>query len=182
MTPQLVEQANPFGGYRRPRYSYTHTSNDASREQLSTLIATLAHASADAGASVQEVAQSSILAGTPWASPEAPPAKLTKAAPHLKILEEARPSPTSPMVPSPPAMSSTTLRPYQRRALAWMIVLRQCGNQPVRQAGLEVLFTILAASTQRESAWCPRTRRLRLTHPNVLFPHRRRRTAPLTPR
>ena len=40
-------------------------------------------------------------------------------------------------------------------------------NQPVRQASLEVLFTILAASTQRESAWCPRTRRLRLTHPNV---------------
>ena len=44
---------------------------------------------------------------------------------------------------------------------------KQCGNQPVRQAGLEVLFTILAASTQRESAWRPRTRRLRLTHPNV---------------
>ena len=44
---------------------------------------------------------------------------------------------------------------------------QQCGNQPVRQAGLEVLFTILAASTQRESAWRPRTRRLRLTHPNV---------------
>ena len=43
----------------------------------------------------------------------------------------------------------------------------QRGNQPVRQAGLEVLFTIMAASTQRESAWCPRTRRLRLTHPNV---------------
>ena len=121
VTPQLVEQANPYGGYRRPRYSYTHTSNDASREQLSTLIATLAHASADAGASVQEVAQSSILAGTPWASPEAPPAKLTKAAPHLAILEAARPSSTAPMVPSPPAMSSTTLRPYQRRALAWMI-------------------------------------------------------------
>ena len=30
----------------------------------------------------------------------------------------------------------------------------------MRQAGLEVLFTILAASTQRESAWRPRTRRL----------------------
>ena len=44
---------------------------------------------------------------------------------------------------------------------------RQCGNQPVRQAGLEVLFTILAASTQRESAWRPRTRHLRLIHPNV---------------
>ena len=43
----------------------------------------------------------------------------------------------------------------------------QCGNQPVRQAGLNVLFTIPAASTQRESAWRPRTRRLRLTHPNV---------------
>ena len=43
----------------------------------------------------------------------------------------------------------------------------RCGNQPVGQAGLEVLFTILAASTQRESAWRPRTRRLRLTHPNV---------------
>ena len=42
-----------------------------------------------------------------------------------------------------------------------------CGNQPVRQAGLEVLFTILAASTQHESAWRPRTRRLRLIHPNV---------------
>ena len=167
VTPQLMEQANPYGGYARRRYSYTHTSNDASRQQLSTLIATLAHASADAGASVQEVAQSSILAGTAWASPEAPPAKLTKAAPHRAILDAARPSPTAPMVPSPPAMSSTTLRPYQRRALAWMIVLRQCGNQPVRQAGLEVLFTILAASTQRESAWCPRTRRLRLTHPNV---------------
>ena len=27
---------------------------------------------------------------------------------------------------------------------------KQCGNQPVRQAGLEVLFTILAASTQRD--------------------------------
>ena len=35
---------------------------------------------------------------------------------------------------------------------------KQCGNQPVRQAGLEVLLTILAASTQRESAWRPRTR------------------------
>ena len=44
---------------------------------------------------------------------------------------------------------------------------KQCGNQPVRQAGLEVLFTILAASTQRESAWRPHTRRLRLTPPNV---------------
>ena len=121
VTPQLMEQANPYGGYARRRYSYTHTSNDASRQQLSTLIATLAHASADAGASVQEVAQSSILAGTPWASPEAPPAKLTKAAPHLAILEAARPSSTAPMVPSPPAMASTTLRPYQRRALAWMI-------------------------------------------------------------
>ena len=43
----------------------------------------------------------------------------------------------------------------------------QCGNQPVRRAGLEVLFTILAASTQRESAWRLRTRRLRLTRPNV---------------
>ena len=39
-------------------------------------------------------------------------------------------------------------------------------NQPVRQASLEVLFTILAASTQRESARLPRTRRLRLTRPN----------------
>ena len=47
------------------------------------------------------------------------------------------------------------------------IGLSQCGNQPVRQADLEVLFTILAASTQCESAWRPRTRRLRLTHPNV---------------
>jgi len=45
--------------------------------------------------------------------------------------------------------------------------IEQCGNQPRRQGGLEVLFTILAASTQRESAWRPRTRRLRLTHPNV---------------
>ena len=44
---------------------------------------------------------------------------------------------------------------------------KQCGNQPVRQAGLEVLFIILAASMQHESAWRPRTRRLRLTHPNV---------------
>ena len=35
---------------------------------------------------------------------------------------------------------------------------KQCGNQPVRPAGLEVLLTILAASTQRESAWRPRTR------------------------
>ena len=43
----------------------------------------------------------------------------------------------------------------------------QCGNQPVRQAGLEVFFSILAASTQRESARRPRTRRRRLTHPNV---------------
>ena len=43
----------------------------------------------------------------------------------------------------------------------------QCGNQPVRQAGLEVLFIILAASMQHESAWRPRTRRLRLIHPNV---------------
>ena len=33
----------------------------------------------------------------------------------------------------------------------------QCGNQPVRQAG----------PTQRESAMRPRTRRRRLTHPNV---------------
>ena len=45
----------------------------------------------------------------------------------------------------------------------------QCGNQPVRQAGLDVLLTILAASTQRERAWCPRARRLRLTHPDVFF-------------
>ena len=43
----------------------------------------------------------------------------------------------------------------------------QCGNQPVRQAGLEVLFIILAASMQHESAWRPRTRRLGLIHPNV---------------
>ena len=35
-----------------------------------------------------------------------------------------------------------------------------------RQAGREVLFTIVAASAQCESAWRPRTRRLRLTHPN----------------
>ena len=48
-----------------------------------------------------------------------------------------------------------------------MIGVPQCGNQPVRQAGLEVLFIILAASTQHESAWRPRTRRLRLIHPNV---------------
>ena len=48
-----------------------------------------------------------------------------------------------------------------------MIGAPQCGNQPVRQAGLEVLFIILAASTQHESAWRPRTRRLRLIHPNV---------------
>ena len=44
---------------------------------------------------------------------------------------------------------------------------KQCGNQPVRLAGLEVLFIILAASMQHESAWRPRTRRLRLIHPNV---------------
>ena len=43
----------------------------------------------------------------------------------------------------------------------------QCGNQPVCQAGLEVLFIILAASMQHESAWRPRTRRLRLIHLNV---------------
>ena len=43
----------------------------------------------------------------------------------------------------------------------------QCGNQPVRQAGLEVLSIILAASMQHENAWRPRTRRLRLIHPNV---------------
>ena len=35
------------------------------------------------------------------------------------------------------------------------------------EAGLEVLFIIPAASTQHESAWRPRTRRLRLIHPNV---------------
>ena len=34
---------------------------------------------------------------------------------------------------------------------------KQCGNQPVRQAGLEVLFIILAASMQHESAWRPRS-------------------------
>ena len=56
----------------------------------------------------------------------------------------------------------------------------QCGNQPVRQAGLEVFFTILAASTQCESAWCPRTRRLRLTHGHVTHPRvlKRSRTHP----
>ena len=43
----------------------------------------------------------------------------------------------------------------------------QCENQPVRQADLEVLFIILAASMQHESAWRPRTRRLGLIHPNV---------------
>ena len=118
VTPQLAEHQYERA---RPRYTYTHTSTEASWEQLSTLIATLTHASADAGASVQEVAQSSILAGTPWARPAAPPARLGHAAPHLAILEAARPSSTAPMVPSPPAMSSTTLRPYQRRALAWMI-------------------------------------------------------------
>ena len=48
----------------------------------------------------------------------------------------------------------------------WNAGMLQCGNQPVRQAGLEVLFIILAASMQHESAWRPRTRRLRLTHPN----------------
>ena len=41
------------------------------------------------------------------------------------------------------------------------------GQFPVRQAGLEVLFIILVASMQHESAWRPRTRRLRLIHPNV---------------
>ena len=42
----------------------------------------------------------------------------------------------------------------------------RCGNQSVRLAGLEVSFIILAASTQRESAWRPRTRLFRLTYPN----------------
>ena len=42
---------------------------------------------------------------------------------------------------------------------------RQCGNQPGRQAGLEVLFTIFWPP--RSSAWRPRSRRLRLTRPNV---------------
>ena len=46
------------------------------------------------------------------------------------------------------------------------VVLRAAVRKST-SAGLEVLFTILAASTQRESAWRPRTRRLRLTHPNV---------------
>jgi small subunit ribosomal protein S14e len=45
---------------------------------------------------------------------------------------------------------------------------KQCGNQPVRQAGLEVLLTILAASTQRESAWRPRTRVLGVLARGVL--------------
>ena len=45
---------------------------------------------------------------------------------------------------------------------------KQCGNQPVRQAGLEVLLTILAASTQRESAWRPRTRVLDVLARGVL--------------
>ena len=49
----------------------------------------------------------------------------------------------------------------------------RCGNQSVRLAGLEVSFIILAASTQRESAWRPRTRPFRLTYPNFLFPHRK---------
>ncbi len=44
---------------------------------------------------------------------------------------------------------------------------KQCGNQPVRQAGLEVLFINLAASMQHESDCRPRTKRLRLIHPNV---------------
>ena len=45
---------------------------------------------------------------------------------------------------------------------------KQCENQPVRQAGLEVLLTILAASTQRESAWRPRTRVLGVLARGVL--------------
>ena len=56
------------------------------------------------------------------------------------------------------------------KAVAWHYAPSgkpQCGNQPVRQAGLEVLFIILAASMQHESAWRPRTRRLRLIHLNV---------------
>ena len=43
----------------------------------------------------------------------------------------------------------------------------------MRLADLEVSFIILAASTQRESAWRPRTRPFRLTYPNFLFPHRK---------
>jgi len=43
----------------------------------------------------------------------------------------------------------------------------QCGNQPVHQASLDLLFIILAASTPRESAWRPRATRLRLIHCDV---------------
>ena len=43
---------------------------------------------------------------------------------------------------------------------------RQCGNQPVPAWRYYLLFW-LPRATQRESAWRPRTRRLRLTHPNV---------------
>ena len=71
--------------------------------------------------------------------------------------------PPAPVPPPRPAYVSPPLGQFPRNEFGKF----QCGNQPVRQAGLEVLFTILAASTQRESAWCPRTRRLRLTHPNV---------------
>jgi len=48
-----------------------------------------------------------------------------------------------------------------------VVGLFQCGNQPVRQAGLEILFIILAASTPRESAWRPRATHLRLIHLDV---------------
>ena len=68
------------------------------RQQLSTLLSTMAGSGDDASAHVQEVVQPSILAGTPWAGPTTPPAKLSHAAPHLAILEAARPSATAPTV------------------------------------------------------------------------------------
>ena len=96
------------------------------RQQLSTLLSTMAGSGDDASAHVQEVVQPSILAGTPWAGPTTPPAKLSHAAPHLAILEAARPSATAPMHASPKEMACT-LRPYQRRALAWICVeINQC--------------------------------------------------------
>ena len=106
-----------FGDEEGNSSSWQHRSQ---RELLSTLVSTLAGSGDDASAHVQEVVQPSILAGTPWAGPAAPPAKLSQAAPHLAILEAARPSATAPMTASPKEMACT-LRPYQRRALAWMI-------------------------------------------------------------
>ena len=141
----LVEQANPYGGYARRRYSYTHTSNDASRQQL---VDADRWRSGDgrAGASVQEVAQPRDprrhAVGLGWPS-AARQAHESGAAPRYS--RAARPSATAPMDASPKAMA-THAAPVPAARLGVDDRLRQAEiNQCVRPALL-----YYSSSTQRD--------------------------------